>query len=281
MSTELQVTEENQPNEMQIASEEQLNQVLAGANRYLELQDRMRKLSIKVTNADDWVNQGGKPYLQLTGTNKIARAFGVQSYNLTFEKEVIKDDKGEYVIYHAMCDMSWNNKSITSIGACSTRDSFFGKTKAGLKPLSEIDMINIKKKAQANVMNRGIKQLLGLSFTWDDIEKYSDGKVTRGGSANVTYAGGTKGGKQVESSEITQKRTEIVSMLVDIFQDDLQKGSDYIFELTNNPTKGFAGKKTVKDLTAGQIPYIHSRIKTKHEKVKRELIEEEKKNANT
>ena len=146
---------------------------LETAERFFTLQDRIKKSAIKVTNQNDWIDQNGNPYLQWKGASSIACAFGVSYSDLNFSKENDKDDDGEFVIYTATAMVKWQGRSVPEIGTGSSRDSFFGKRGGRFLPLSEVDLNNVKKKALTNMLNRGIKSLLGLSFTWNDIEKYS------------------------------------------------------------------------------------------------------------
>ena len=69
------------------------------AEKYLKIQDRMRKLAVTLTSITDWVNEGDKPYLQWTGTAKIAMAFGVSYEQMVYKQTTFKDDLGEYVVF--------------------------------------------------------------------------------------------------------------------------------------------------------------------------------------
>ena len=53
-----------------------MNAVIANAEKYMELQTRLRATALKLTNVNDWVNQDGQPYLEISGTNKVAAGFG-------------------------------------------------------------------------------------------------------------------------------------------------------------------------------------------------------------
>ena len=139
-----------------------------GLLKHLEIQKeaflQMRKISFKMTRPADWVLIDGKPYLQESGAQSIARMFGVSTSQPQYQKEFCEDEKGKYYIY--TCNISLNCKltarEIGVSGICSSRDKFFGVAGGELKPLGDIDEKNIKMKAFTNAMNNGIKRLLSL-----------------------------------------------------------------------------------------------------------------------
>ena len=183
------------------------------AGRYLEVLNKIRLLAIKMTNNIDWTNEGGKPYLQKSGCDKIAGAFGVQIDAPEFVKEICKDDKGDYIMFTCTASGRWNNHIESEAGTCSTRDDFFGKKGGALKPLSEVDLTDVKKKAFTNMANRLIKKLLGLSFSWEEIKELSGGKITPETVQKVEYGAGSRGGN-TDSPDTKKKRDEIRTMLL-------------------------------------------------------------------
>ena len=78
-----------------------LDKMIANANKFVQLQDSIRKLAVKMTNINDWVDEGGTPYLQEMGAQKIANCFGVSIKNIQGKIENLKDDKGSYIIIHS------------------------------------------------------------------------------------------------------------------------------------------------------------------------------------
>lgn len=246
------------------------------ANRYFNVLGQIRKLAIKLTNNLDWTNEGGNPYLQKSGCDKIAGAFGVKIYDAVIEKEVCKDDKGEYVMYTCTAKGIWNNHEESEVGTCSSRDDFFGKHKGGvLKPLSEVDLTDVKKKAFTNMANRLIKKLLGLSFSWEEIAQLSENKITQKTVQTVTYAAGNRGGN-TDSPETKKKRDEIRTMLLKLCDGEEQHAQHLLVEMTsftgdNGPVKG---KTNVAYLTEKQIPILHEKLTKKIEEMNKQVAEE-------
>lgn len=166
---------------------------------------KIKTISIKVTNENDWSLQSGKPYLENTGCMKIAQLWGVNFINRRFEPEGgerYEDEKGTYWIYTCRGNAEFRGRVVEDIGTCSTRDDFFGTKKVDgekvFKSPFEIDFENIKKKAVTNMQSRLLKKILGLSFTMEDLDKagINLGKVTK-----INYAGGGKGGGTISEAQ--------------------------------------------------------------------------------
>jgi hypothetical protein len=261
---------------------------LKNAEKFFELQSRIRQLSLNVTNQGDWVDEGNKPYLQWTGTSKIAMAFGVSYKDLIFEKELVKDDKGEYLIYHCMGVVSWQNREVPELGTGSTRDSFFGvrtREKEGgqngerekyFLPMSEVDITSVKKKALTNMLNRGLKDLLGLSFSWDEIEKNTNGKITKAGSASVSYKDkGGGGGKKVEMSEEGKKLLKQVGDdILSMFKGDAGLARGYLeratsWKVKDGPDAGkeIKGKTELNQISEKQLKFLADKVKQDKERM--------------
>jgi hypothetical protein len=208
------------PTEIDMSSVEAIERQAQKVEKYMEVQARIRRACIKLTNVHDWVDQDGKPYLQWTGAAKIAGAFGVSYDTPHFsDPKLESDEAGSYLNYEVQTLVRYAGRSVPEIGTASTRDSFFGvRTKKDEKgnvmkdekgapikyflPISEMDINDIKKKALTNLLNRGLKSLLGLSFTWDEIEKESGNVITRLKCASVKHTQGAGGGKTTSAETI-------------------------------------------------------------------------------
>ena len=175
--------------------------------------EKVLAVAVNATNSNDWKDMGGKPYLESSGCEKAARRFGVSIYDVTIEREDLNDDNGRYYLYTVMGKASLGNESIESIGTCSSRDKFFAtniewftnkdgerKSKKTNKPIQDVDIANIKKKAYTNFMGNAVRKLLGLNnMTWEMLEKYGIGK---GGS--VTKVAFDKGASKAAVTKTSQ-----------------------------------------------------------------------------
>ena len=253
-----------------------IENVVAKAEKFFEVQSRIRIVAIRLTNVNDWVNEDGKPFLQWTGASKIARGFGVCYDNPVFSSERISDDKGEYIVYTCAANVQWNGQTVPEIGTGSTRDAFFGKRGGEFLPLSEIDLNNVKKKALTNFLNRGLKSLLGLSYTWEEIEQITEGKISRQLCTSVKHSKGTQGGK-TDSPETGKKREELWKMLKDICMNDEAMAKQELVKLTQYEYKGkqIPGKDDINRVSEKQVDYLMPNIRKSHESFMAKIAQEE------
>jgi hypothetical protein len=161
--------------------DDQLLAVAAAAERRVEAINRIKILSLKVTNAHDWNDQGGKPYMGVSGAEKVARLFGI-SWRLN---EPIREDHDDgHFDYSFKGYFSMGTAEIEVIGTRGSQDPFFGGSKDKPIPPSEIDRNDVKKGAMTNCIGNGISRLLGIrNLTWEELAqagiKHEDvGRVT-------------------------------------------------------------------------------------------------------
>lgn len=194
---ELETVEQNNV----LATTEDLENAIKQAERREELVRKIKILAIKQTNKNDFVDMGGKPYLQASGAEKIARLFGI-SWKICEgypKKETITDEKGTYYMYTYKGEFTMGGKSIEIIGTCSQKDKFLGTQGNKERPASEIDETNIIKKANTNMIARGITTILGIrNLTWDEVNQ---GGVEQKQTSKVTYATGGAGGGKISDAQ--------------------------------------------------------------------------------
>lgn len=173
--------------------DENIVDIAAHAEERLAALDKIKKVALLLTNRHDWVDEGGKPYLQGSGAEKVARLFGV-SWRI-FEPNEEDIGQGHYIITYKG-EFALGGAIITAIGTRSSKDGFFKKYKyAGDErielPPSEIDKGDVKKSAYTNLIANGITRLLGIrNLTYEDLEKYAG--IKRDQVSTVEYK---KGGK--------------------------------------------------------------------------------------
>jgi hypothetical protein len=170
--------------------DDQLLAVAAAAERRVEAIMRIKILSLKVTNAHDWNDQGGKPYMAVSGAEKVARLFGI-SWRL--DPPVREDYDDGHFDYLFKGYFSMGTAEIEVIGTRGSQDPFFGGSKDKPIPPSEIDRNDVKKGAMTNCLGNGISRLLGIrNLTWEElagagIKREDVGKVTyRDSDPNAT-----------------------------------------------------------------------------------------------
>lgn len=182
------------------------------AEKRVEAMHKIKRMALRLTNPHDWVNENDRPYLQGSGSEKVARLFGVSWRIYEPEREDLGD--GHY-IYTYRGEFSLAGASIEAIGARSSRDGFFkryDKNRNELPP-SEIDSADVKKSAYTNLLGNGITRLLGIrNLAWDDLKEFAG--ITKDQLRSVQYrrkeTGGAPPGPQA-SQNGSQKPSTVPS----------------------------------------------------------------------
>lgn len=165
--------------------DDQLLAVAAAAEKRVEAINKIKILSLKVTNANDWNDQGGKPYMAVSGAEKVARLFGI-SWRL--DPPIREDHDDGHFDYSFKGYFSMGTAEIEVVGTRSSKDPFFGGSKDRPIPPSEIDRNDVKKGAMTNCLGNGISRLLGIrNMTWEELEQAG---IKRDSVGRVKYRDG-------------------------------------------------------------------------------------------
>ena len=228
----------------------------------IEFYNRIKTVSLKLTKPSDWIDQGGNPYLMDRGAENVAIAWGVDISDIKLKQEWAEDENGRYYAFIAS-GKAYSKKLgryVEDIGVCSQRDRFFGMTKGGLKPIEEVDMANIRRKAVTNLYTRLIKRVIGLmNVTFDDL-KIAGIDIAK--ISKIEYRGGTQ---KIEATEADKKKQkELWDLLLqytggadEVARDVLKKQSS--FEAKDG--KSVEGKDDVKYLTGKWLNFTLKKIK--------------------
>jgi len=214
-----------------MVSEKDLELIIQEADKRVEILKRVLGVAVKRTNAKDWVDQQGHPYLTASGSEKIAPLFGIKMDRLSDKRDEREDDKGKYYIYTFQATFFWKGGSIEAIGTCSSRDKFFSwdSGKKEWKPLSDFDETNIKKAAYSNLMVNGITRVLGIrNLTWEDLEPFG---IKKSDCARVEYGKGAQGGKTASADDVT-KQTELGNIILEKCGGDIECAKKKLVEIT-------------------------------------------------
>ena len=150
------------------------------AEKRIDAINKIKRVALKVTNHNDWIDQNGRPYLQTSGAEKVARLFGI-SWRID-EPEFVQEEDGHFS-YTYKGYFSLQGVTIEAIGTRSSKDGFFKKYDYSKKdengkairvelPPSEIDKGDVKKAAYTNCIGNGITRLLGIrNLTYDDLKE--------------------------------------------------------------------------------------------------------------
>ena len=163
-------------------ADDQLLAVAEAAEKRIAAVNRIKGLALRVTNHQDWTDQGGKPYLQVSGSEKVARLFGI-SWRL--DEPTREEHEDGHFSYTFKGYFTMGAAEIEVVGTRSSSDPFFGGGKHNRKPPSEIDRNDVKKGAMTNCIGNGISRLLGIrNLTWDEVKS---GGVQQSQVSKVEY----------------------------------------------------------------------------------------------
>lgn len=170
------------------------------AERYIEAMNRIMEAALKITNELDWILIGGKPYLQESGSMKVARLFGI-SIQLLGTPDVTCDDLG-YKTFTYTARFMLNNQYVECDGSRSMKDDFFakqGKDKPLKKP-DEIEERDVKRAAYTNCLNNGIKRLIP-NLRNIDVNTLENAGLDVKKISGYTFKEGSKGGQKKTAEE--------------------------------------------------------------------------------
>ncbi len=151
------------------------------AERRIEAVKKIKQIALSITNATDWTDQQGKPYIMASGSEKIANLFSI-SWQIE-EPQCETEDDGHFT-YTYRGTFSLGSRTIQVEGSRSSKDPFFKKyeyiengdgseTKTE-KPISAIDRRDVKMAAMTNLLGNGITRILGIrNLTWEDLRAYA------------------------------------------------------------------------------------------------------------
>jgi len=151
------------------------------------------RVAFQSTRINDWVAFGDKPYLTVTGAQKMALRFGVslkfdrdKDGNALIQREEFEDPKhGKGYVYTTFGKAVLGNREFEAIGTASTLDSFLGmKDKNTAMPIHEA-MQDAKKKSVSNFYNNAIQAVLGVKgFTWEELKAYG---ITQANKSSIAF----------------------------------------------------------------------------------------------
>lgn len=197
MENEIIIRDSNEIQNAMDFSSDNILMLAEQADKRINAIKKIMSASLSVTNENDWVLIGGKPYLQEAGASKVARLFGI-SWKIG-NPEIITDSQG-YKTYIFKGVFTMNNDSIEAEGSRSMKDDFFTGKGEKKKSVDEIDERDVRMSAYTNCINNGIKRIIpGIrNLKLEDLE--SAGLETK--SINgYTFKTGSQGGTSAKSTD--------------------------------------------------------------------------------
>ena len=160
---------------------------------------RIKTASLKITNTEDWINMGGKPYLQATGCEKLMAVWGIFIKSYTMIPTVPEAQRmfrdGIPVAFsvegYAGCRTFSSDPDHVSkfFAGRNSDDDFFRVRYEGegdarhkvRRPMTEIDVLDVAKSAFSNFKVHVVTEILGIrNMTWNELKAHdikAGGKV--------------------------------------------------------------------------------------------------------
>lgn len=244
---------------------------LAAVDRRIEFIKEVRARTLKLTLPQDWVNIGGKPWLQVIGAQRIKQPWGVYFKDLRIEPSLDETRRRLKAGEHVSCEVLGiagcriTGEESVILGGRSTEDGFFtGKDDDGApiaENLATMDAEDLRKAAVSNWEVRAVTDLLGLrGLTWEDLQRFGISKEQAGGS--VTFRSGASGGDVKHTSLATEIREKLTAVHKDHALEAL-----YLLSKFKGQDGGERGLKTWKDLDTASEKWLGSvvaKVRTEH-----------------
>lgn len=228
------------------------------AEQRVDAVNRIKRAALAVTNPTDWIDQNGKPYLQGSGAEKVARLFGI---SWRIDEPLRENEEDGHFAYTYKGYFTLGGTTIEAIGTRSSADGFFSCAHGVDIAPSEIDKGDIKKSAFTNCIGNGITRLLGLrNLTWEDV---------RAGGVDPARAGKVDYAKPEMSKEAKDQRAEILRMLGEMADGDPEKTLDLLEKATAFTGKDGSevkGKRDISKIGERQLPVTYGKVKARYEK---------------
>lgn len=255
MATELAQVETNEA--LPIMANDQILVMAEAAERRIQAINKIKTIALKVTNPGDWVDESGKPYLQVSGAEKVGRLFGI-SWRVE-PPTMIPEDDGHYSCMHKG-RFSMGAVEIEAIGLRSSRDPFFSRKKERDIPPSEVDRTNVIMASYTNCVGNGITRLLGIrNLTYEDLK-----------AAGIDTDKIKKVERQTAelSDEAKEQKAEIRRMILEMALNDTKVACQMLANLTKftgKDGKEVPGKTNIDALSERAIPVTYGKVKKAYE----------------
>ena len=262
------------PSLMQVVSGAgSLEAAQAQAEAYVKLVNAIKRTAIKLTTERDWCAFENEPFLEHTGAKKIADGYGISIEWVEDKTEHHKDAKGEYILVEVWLKGHWRGRFVTDKGICSTRDRLLGRKGGEFKPLEDVDLPNVKLKAQSSAMRRVIKSLIGFDPTWDDLKEAGLDVDRIKSERGIQHRKGAQGGtsSNLDKGQVSERHTYWLKIIEFCGNDELNAKEWLEAKTTWTVLKGedkgkeVPGKRDINSIKGKQWDWLKPKIEEQYQ----------------
>ena len=181
------------------------DQWLTQFEKQVSLYGRYLSACMRLTNTGDWINQGGKYFLQCSGAEKLANPLGITWAQPFVERQEHEDDKGKFYGYlvSGIVESRTLKRSGWFLGTANSRDQFFNANRNWNPSEGAGDIL---KSAYSNFVVNAVTRLAGIRNPSPEMLKQAG--IDLGQVGAIDYGGGAKHEGQASDkiSEAQRKR---------------------------------------------------------------------------
>jgi hypothetical protein len=273
-----------QDNGMPVLADDTLVMIAKQAEARIDAVIKIKQIALKVTNANDWCDQDGKPYLEASGSEKVANVFNISWRFLRPEPAYEEEPDGHYT-YTYSGEFCLAGRTIEVEGSRSSKDGFFKQNvwNNGTKTEKDVrdrdNKRDVKMAALTNLLGNGITRILGIrNLTYADLEKFAGIKKEEVKGVKYNKAGDKADKTDMKAPQEKNKsaeapkdlRAEVNRMAEEMIQDE-QVRADYIIEKTtydymsNGEKKHFTGTTDLTKISDKAMAVLYGKIKKDYE----------------
>jgi hypothetical protein len=149
------------------------------AEQRIEAIKKIKQVALSVTNASDWTDQQDRPYLQASGSEKVANLFDI-SWGFATPEPVYEEDRDGHYTFTFRGWFRMGTRTIELEGSRSSRDPFFvqykyeGNARIEIPVEDRNNKRDVRMAALTNFLGNGITRILGIrNLSWDDLQAFA------------------------------------------------------------------------------------------------------------
>ena len=271
---------QDQQSLVQMTDLDDVDRLLVSAEKMSRNLEKLKKYALTLTKPKDWCLFGETLHMTVQAAEDVAAKVGISWPSVDgngsdlIKKEKITIANGHYA-YIYTAEFWWFGRRITAQGKAASNKPFFSTRGGQALPADEVDEPNVMQSAYSNLIINGVRRVTGLHNV--DLEDLK-GHINTDLIPRVNFKEEFKqapldqGGKD-QLTNLNLLLSRLVGDEVAKKQDWLQKETSFTVKSGKDKGKTIPGKKSLKDLTPKQIPFVYRSCKAQFTKETETLAE--------